>query len=131
LCRRGVASHISEVAAAEEIIDYLPSSGKHLAAQEELEEQAPTVKTLAKRAKIDAVWQALNSRDTGGINASGASGAPSSHISLAALCGRVKATAAESPELVSELADGKDKMTQNRYFLTLDYYSCNCSCKYY
>ncbi|GAX81876.1 hypothetical protein CEUSTIGMA_g9304.t1 [Chlamydomonas eustigma] len=97
---RGIVSHASEPVAAEEVADDKPHSSKLIAVQEdEFQEEAPTAKSLAKRAKIDAVWQALNSREIGGSNATGATGAPSSRTSLAALCGRTKTTLTESSEL--------------------------------
>ena len=71
----------------------------------EAEEDAPDdARTLAKRAKIEAVWQALNSRDTGGANALGAAGAPSRGMPLAALCGRAT-DARLASDLVCEWVD--------------------------
>ncbi|KAG1672769.1 hypothetical protein FOA52_002757 [Chlamydomonas sp. UWO 241] len=52
--------------------------------------------TLAKKAKIEAVWAALNARDTGGPNA--AAGPPSARVAIAALCGRT-----QTKELPSDL----------------------------
>lgn len=69
--------------------------------EEEEVEVPDDARTLAKRAKIEAVWLALNSRDTGGANALGVAGAPSRGMPLAALCGR-----ATDARLASDLVRG-------------------------
>ncbi len=75
------------------------------AAREAAEDAAGALdpRNMAKRAKIDAVWQALNQRDTGGPNAAGPMGPPRSSVPLAALCGRQAApskAAKAKPDMV-------------------------------
>lgn len=96
--RRGIPAPRADAGTGQDAED---GSGDDDDAEEEPEQPRLVLpkpgQAAAKRAKIEAVWQALNSRDMGGSNACKP---PSSSISLAALCGRSKEQNVPTPELV-------------------------------